>query len=309
MTPSHRFQGSLIGLAVGDALGATNQFLRPGSFAPISDLVGGGSFSLLAGQWTDDTSMALCLATSLLECEQFNPKDQLSRYVRWWRQGYMSCTKQCYDIGGTTSAALSRFVKTQVEYCGSDRPNSAGNGSLVRLAPVVLYFARHPQQALEYAMLSSKTTHAYPTCLDACRYLASLILGCLNGTSKNEILSENFEPLPDYWKQHPMGAPMSHLRTGAYQLKSAKDLRGNGYVINSLETALWAFATSNTFEEGALKAVNLGEDSISTGSIYGQLAGAYYGVQGIPEKWVHRLEQHHYIEEIANRIFEKFQHS
>jgi ADP-ribosylglycohydrolase len=267
-------------------------------------MVGGGSFSLLAGQWTDDTSMALCLAASLLECHAFNPKDQLERYVRWWRQGYMSCTKKCYDIGGTTSAALSRFVKTKAEYCGSDRPNTAGNGSLVRIAPIALYYAKSPEKALEFAEQSSRTTHAYPTCLDASRYFASLILGALDGASKENLLSPNFEPTPGYFTAHPLAAPVEHLRKGSYKTKPATEVRGNGYVINSLEAALWAFANSSRFEEGALKAVNLGEDSISTGAIFGQLAGAYYGVHAIPEKWRNRLELLHYLEKVADELLE-----
>jgi ADP-ribosyl-[dinitrogen reductase] hydrolase len=308
MTPADRFRGSLVGLAIGDALGATNQFLKPGKLTPISDMIGGGTFALLAGQWTDDTSMALCLASSLLESEGFHPRDQLERYVRWWRQGYMSCTKQCYDIGGTTSAALSRFQKTKAEYCGSDRANTAGNGSLVRLAPVVLYFADNPTEALARAADSSRTTHAYPTCLDASRYLAALILGALKGVSKEDLLSPEYEPVKGYWKQNPLGAPMEHLRSGAYKTKSPQDIRGNGYVVNSLEAALWAFANTTSFEDGALRAVNLGEDAISTGALFGQLAGAYYGLPSIPEKWRNRLEQIHYIEQMADRLLEKSKH-
>ncbi len=308
MEPAERFRGSFIGLAIGDALGTTNQFLRPGTFSSTTDMVGGGSFSLHAGQWTDDTSMALCLANSLLECQKFEPKDQLERYVRWWRQGYMSCTKRCYDIGGTTSSALSRFMKTKAEYCGSDRPNTSGNGSLVRLAPVVLYFAEEPLVALENAALSSRTTHAYPTCLDSCRYLAALMLGALHGLSKEEILSHTFSPTPGYWKNHPLGAPVAHIKSGAYKAKPPQEIRGNGYVINSLEAALWSFANTNSFEEGALRAVNFGEDSISTGAIYGQLAGSFYGFRAIPPHWIQRLEQHNYLEQVADRLLEKSKH-
>jgi ADP-ribosyl-[dinitrogen reductase] hydrolase len=299
-----RAQGSLVGLAIGDALGVTNQFLKPGKFPPVNDLIGGGSFAIQAGKWTDDTSAALCLAASLLEKGEFNPKDQLDRYIKWWRQGYMSCNKKCYDIGGTTSAALNRFLKTGAEYCGSDKPNTSGNASLVRLAPVVLYFLNNPEKTLARAADSSRTTHANIQCVDACRLLAALILGAFQGKSKQELLSPNFEPLAGYWNKNPLCTAIEHIRAGSYHKKDEKSLRGNGYVVHSLEAALWAFATTETFESGILKAVNLGEDSISTGAVLGQLAGAYYGLSAIPETWKNRLTQFHFIEGVAEKLLE-----
>ena len=123
----------MIGLAVGDAVGTTVEFKAPGTFAPVSDMVGGGPFGLRPGQWTDDTSMALCLAESLIECGGFDARDQMERYVRWWREGHLSSTGKCFDIGNTTRAALSRFEKTGDPFAGSTEPNVAGNGSLMRL--------------------------------------------------------------------------------------------------------------------------------------------------------------------------------
>ena len=129
-----RFRGCLLGLVAGDALGTTLEFKRPGSFEPIDDMVGGGPHRLQPGQWTDDTSMALCLATSLVERGGFDAADQMQRYVRWWREGYLSSTGCCFDIGNTVSAALSRFIEHGDPYAGSTDPHSAGNGSLMRLA-------------------------------------------------------------------------------------------------------------------------------------------------------------------------------
>src|SRR5262245_49481141 len=120
-----RFRGCLLGLACGDAVGTTVEFTRPGSFPPLEDMVGGGPFRLKPGEWTDDTAMALCLATSLTEKGAFDPLDQMQRYVRWWRQGYLSCTGSCFDIGNTVRAALQRFETTGEPYCGSTDPRSA----------------------------------------------------------------------------------------------------------------------------------------------------------------------------------------
>ncbi len=147
-TEQDRFRGCLLGLAAGDALGTTLEFKRPGTFEPIGDMVGGGPFGLQPGQWTDDTSMALCLATSLIECGGFDAADQMQRYVRWWHEGYLASTGSCFDIGNTVSGALSRFVRHGDLYAGSTDPHTAGNGSLMRLAPVPMYFARYGAEAI-----------------------------------------------------------------------------------------------------------------------------------------------------------------
>ena len=116
-----RFRGALLGLAVGDAVGTTLEFKSPGSFKPIDDMVGGGPFDLAPGEWTDDTSMALCLATSLVEKREFDPCDQMERYVRWWKEGYMSANGRCFDIGNTVRSALVRFLSTSDPNAGLNR--------------------------------------------------------------------------------------------------------------------------------------------------------------------------------------------
>lgn len=172
-----RAQGALVGLAAGDALGTTNEFRPPGTFEPLVDMVGGGPFDLKPGQWTDDTSMALCLAESLVECAGLDPLDQLWRYVRWYREGHHSSTGLCFDIGNTVRGALHRFERTGDAWCGSTDPQAAGNGSLMRLAPVPLFFWRTPEEAIARAGDSSRTTHGAGDAVDACRYFAGLILG------------------------------------------------------------------------------------------------------------------------------------
>ena len=134
-------------------------FKTPGTFEPIDDMVGGGPFNPQAGQWTDDTSMALCLATSLIEQGGFDATDQMQRYVRWWRDGYLSSTGSCFDIGITVSDALSRFERDGKPYAGSTDPYAAGNGSLMRLAPVAMYYAADVEDAVAMAASSSMTTH------------------------------------------------------------------------------------------------------------------------------------------------------
>jgi ADP-ribosyl-[dinitrogen reductase] hydrolase len=295
-----RYRGAMLGLAAGDALGTTLEFMPPGSFDPIGDMVGGGPFRLQAGQWTDDASMALCLAESLIACKDFDPADQMRRYVRWWREGYMSSTGACFDIGNTVRAALARFEQTGNPYAGSTDPMAAGNGSLMRLAPVPLFYADDPKLAIDMAADSSRTTHGADEAVDACRYMAALIVSAVQGHSKAELLSDHFSPVPSLWRRAPLAPKIAAVASGSFKRKQPPEIRGTGYVVEALEAALWAFHSSTSFREGALLAVNLGDDADTTGAIYGQLAGAFYGADGIPADWLNKLTQRALIEGLAD---------
>ena len=214
-----RYKGCLVGLAVGDAVGTTVEFQSPGSFPIVTDMIGGGPFRLEPGQWTDDTSMALCLAESLVTCRKSDPTDQMERYVRWREDGYMSSTGSCFDIGNTVSKALSLFKRTGNPLAGSTAPHSAGNGSLMRLAPVPLYFASDPAAAIAMSAESSKTTHGARTCLDACRYFGGLILGAVSGVKKEELLSNRYEPLENIWQATPLCPEIDIIACGSFKLK------------------------------------------------------------------------------------------
>ena len=300
----NRYRGCLIGLAAGDALGTTLEFKRPGTFKPINDIVGGGPFGLKAGEWTDDTSMALCLAESLIERGGFDPVDQLKRYVRWYREGYLSSTGRCFDIGGTTRTALLRFEKTGEPNCGPTDESSAGNGSIMRLAPVPLFYSERATEAIEKSGESSRTTHGTLVAVDACRYLGGLIVGAVNGVAKEELLSEHFSPVEGYWDKRPLAKDIEKIASGSFKRKSPPEIKGTGYVVRSLEAALWAFYHSSSFKEGCLKAVNLGDDADTTGAVYGQLAGAYYGEKAIPDDWQSKLALRELIESYADRLCE-----
>lgn len=297
-----RYRGALLGLAVGDALGTTLEFTSIGPHG-LSDIVGGGPFHLEAGRWTDDTSMALCLAASLLECG-FDPRDQMERYVRWWREGYMSSTGRCFDIGNTTSSALRRFISGGNPYVGSTDPRSAGNGSIMRLAPVPMRYGFSAVEAIERAADSSRTTHGCASAVDACRYMAGVIVGALTGVAKEELLASGYCPLRDGWEQQPLCKDIDEIARGSFKRREPPEIRGSGHVVRSLEAALWAFDRSFTFEEGALMAVNLGEDADTTGAVYGQIAGAYYEESGIPGRWLAKLHMRDEMGEMAERLLE-----
>ncbi len=298
-----RFHGALLGLAAGDALGTTLEFKQPGTFELIKDMAGGGLFKLEPGQWTDDTSMALCLAASLVETGCFDPRDQMERYVRWWHEGYMSSTDRCFDIGGTVRTALTKFKHTGDPFSGPTDPQSAGNGSLMRLAPVPMFYAADAGKAISRAADSSRTTHGTAEAVDACRYFAGLIIGALQGRLKDELLSDNFSPVPLLWRTKPLAPAIDDIASGSFKEKEPPEIRGGGYVVHCLEAALWAFNKGQDFSSGALLAVNLGDDADTTGAVYGQLAGAYYGDEGIPIEWREKLALLEMLHDLANGLY------
>jgi len=296
MDNQDRFRGCLLGLAVGDAVGTTLEFKSPGSFKPIHDMVGGGPFKLKPGEWTDDTSMALCLATSLLEKGGFAPKDQMDRYRRWRREGYLSSNGRCFDIGNTVGEALNRYRQTGDPMAGSTDPHSAGNGSIMRLAPVPMFYYPDLAAAVRYSGESSRTTHGAPECLDACRLLAGIICRALSGASKEMVLfgeASSFHGEPK----------TTAIAQGEYKNKSGDKIRGTGYVVESLQAALWCFDQTDTFEAAILKAANLGDDADTTAAICGQVAGAFYGESGISKKWLGKLAMREDISTLADRLF------
>jgi ADP-ribosylglycohydrolase len=302
MQTVERFRGCLLGLAIGDAVGTTLEFKPPGSFAPISDMVGGGPFHLMPGQWTDDTSMALCLAASLTECRGFDARDQMQRYVKWWREGYMSSTGDCFDIGTTTAEALRTFERTGNPFAGPTDPHKAGNGSLMRLAPVPMFYFKSPREAIERAGESSRTTHGAQTAVDACRYFAGLLVGALGGVDKETLLSPRYCPVKGYWDEHPLHPEIAAVADGSFQEKDPPQIRGTGFVVQSLEAALWAFDRASSFREAILLAVNLGNDADTTGAIGGQLAGAFYGSESLPRKWCSLLYQRERLMEYSQAL-------
>lgn len=299
-----KFRGAMLGLAVGDAVGTTLEFKTPGSFTKITDMVGGGPFHLAIGEWTDDTSMALCLAESLIEKRGFDPIDQLQRYTRWARHGHLSSNGRVFDIGATVQAALATFAKTPEPFCGSSDPWSAGNGSLMRLAPVPLFFVQNPIEAIKRSGESSRTTHGAASAVDACRYFGGLIVGALMGVTKEELLSDRYAPVQEYWQTNALVPEIDEIASGSFKRLKPPTIKGTGYVVKCLEAALWAFHSSHTFRDGCLLAVNLGDDADTTGAVYGQIAGAYYGEDGIPEDWRRKLAHRELIKSLADGLQE-----
>ena len=288
-------KGCLIGLACGDAVGTTVEFKPRGSFELMTDMVGGGPYDLEKGQWTDDTSMALCLGYSLLETKGFNAEDQMNRYVNWSNFGYMSSNGKCFDIGNTVSEALDNYIKSKDPYSGPTGKYDSGNGCIMRLAPVPIFYHNNYENAIKYAGLSSRTTHGSEFCIDSTKLMCNIILNALHLDDKDDIL-ENI-------KYNPITQEVLDLKHGEFYTKSYEEITGSGYVIESLETALWCFFKSNSFKEAILLAVNVGHDADTTAAICGQIAGAFYGYEGIPESWKESITMKDDIIDLATDLY------
>ncbi len=294
-----RALGSLVGLAVGDAIGTTLEFKPRDSYPPLTDMIGGGPFHLAAGQWTDDTAMALALGDSLRNFPHLEPDDLMMAFLAWRDSGRYSCTHTCFDIGLTTLQALEFFRHTHNPIAGRTDPESAGNGSLMRLAPVAIRHWRDRETLDRVAALQSRTTHGAPEAVDACRAYASILADAIAGASKNDLLEARLPRDGGNW-----AGEVATVIAGSWATKSRDEIKSTGYVVASLEAALWCFANTATFAEAVLLAANLGDDADTVAAITGQLAGAHYGLSGIPEHWRERLAMYDLIELDAGRLFD-----
>jgi len=278
---NNRFRGALLGLACGDALGAPVEFCRKDSYPLQTEMTGGGAFGLKSGEWTDDTAMALCMAESLTELQAFSTEDQMARYQRWFRHGYQSCQGRCVDIGNTTVWAIKRFERTGIAMAGTDDPFKSGNGNIMRLAPAVMV-ADSQKTAIELALLSSRVTHASDDCLDAAELMAVILWRTLQG----EPLPQLLHSLPDI---NARSMAIGRVVHGYFRSLNRQEVNASGYVINSLEAALWCCYHSRSLEEALILAANLGDDTDTVAAITGQLAGAHYGASALPGRWTNVL--------------------
>ena len=292
----------LLGLACGDALGTTLEFTERGSQEHHTDIIGGGVFKLKAGEWTDDTSMALCISKSLQE-DGFSLKGQMDNYVKWMRHGYLSSNGRCFDIGVTTSNAIKQYLHLKNPKAGSKEIHHSGNGSIMRLAPIPIYFYKNINKTIQYSAESSLTTHGSPECIESCMLLGAILnlfINNINNKSKKELIfNSNLENILNLKEPKVI-----QLLNGDSWLKlKYEELPNTGYVIDTLISALWCLYYSKDFEEALILAVNLCGDADTIGAVCGQLAGAYYGYEQIPEHWKSILKESTYIQKEAYSLF------
>ncbi|WP_122559830.1 ADP-ribosylarginine hydrolase Tri1 [Pseudomonas viridiflava] len=290
-----RAKGALIGLAVGDAVGTTLEFSQRDIFA-IADMQGGGPFGLKAGEWTDDTSMALCLADSYLAKNDLDYADYLNRLCRWYKNGENSTTGACFDIGLTTRKALEGWMKEGMRWIGNVEINTAGNGSIIRLAPTAIFRRNSLSATWMESQKQSSTTHRAVEAVNSCELLGMKLHQALNGADKQEL----FNPVIG-----PFQPRIMVINAGEYKQKTRDQIRSSGYVIDTLEAALWAVWHTDNSKDAILLAANLADDSDSVAATAGQIAGALYGLSGIPREWVEKVAWSNHIQDLAQQLFER----
>ena len=220
-------------------------------------------------------------------------------YVDWMQNGYLSSTGHCFDIGNTTAQAIARFRQSGDPFSGSTDPSAAGNGSIMRLAPVPIFYFPELRDVVHFSAESSRTTHGSVECVDACRLFAAMMYKAFSGQAKAEILfgkafSSEFEIA--------LSAKIQQIADGSYRSKSEREIFGSGYVAQSLEAALWCFWQTDNYRDAVLKTVNLGDDADTTAAVCGQIAGAFYGVEGIPTHWLAKVAMRDEITGLADRL-------
>jgi ADP-ribosylglycohydrolase len=285
---SDRYRGLLLGLVLGDALAAPVQHRRAGTFTPLGDLVGGGPYDLPRGAWSDDAAVALLLAESLTESHGFDARDLVGRLFRWQREGYGSATGQCVGITAPTAKAIAQAQWSGNPFAGSHDPARADKEPLVRTAVAAAYSLSDPEAAIELAADVARPTHQAPLVLDACRYVAALVVGALQGASREELLRPDFTPVPGLWQRRPLRREVAAVAAGSWRKPGFQPVAG-GTALDSLALALWALSRGTQYRDTVLTAVNLGLDADANGALVGSLAGALYGARGLPPHWVSGL--------------------
>ena len=289
-----RFRGVLLGLAVGDALGGPLEFQparTPDRY--LTEMVGGGWQKLAPGEWTDDTQQVLCIVESFLIKRVFDPDDIARRFVVWMQ----SSPK---DIGLHTRRVLDAIQRGDSwEDASRDTqalaPDNAPNGSLMRCAPLALFFCRHPDYVASLSPVLSRITHAHPDCEWACVFLNVAIVGLLNGMSRSEAVERAYDACD--------GASQALKDRIGSAMQPTCEVAPTGYVLDTLEVAVWAFLHTQTFEDAVITAVNRGADADTVGAVVGALAGARYGLTNIPSRWLLSLKEHPFLLDYADRLY------
>jgi len=311
---SDRILGALWGALAGDALGVPVEFQSRETVRenPVTGMRGFGTHRQPAGTWSDDSSLLLCTVESLAHAGGLDTADLGERFVRWERDGYWTPHGDVFDIGLTTARAISQIASgIPPEGAGGADANSNGNGSLMRIIPIALWFQGDSVEAIaEHAQRASSLTHRHPRSQLACAFYCLLARELLHGASREDGLRAAFDAFSRIYTHTPFAEEMPHFRLlnpEALEKLPETEIASSGYVIHTLLASVWCLLTSQTFEETLLKAVNLGGDTDTTGTVAGGLAGAYYGMKAIPLFWEQLLARHDDVESLFARFSARLQ--
>jgi ADP-ribosyl-[dinitrogen reductase] hydrolase len=303
--------GGVMGVIIGDALGLPVQFMTKTEIRknPITDMTGGGVFDLEPGAWSDDSSLTLCLVESLYKVG-YNPPDIARRFVRWYRDGYMTPLGKSFDIGATTTIAMKRLIYGVAPFkAGPTNAESNGNGSLMRILPATIFFAHETDDIMILKICEvSKITHGHPRSLLACCLYSLFVKELLTGSSPQKAYEIMRMKSQIMFVDPKLGKQLSHFKriiSGEIPNLSESEIKSGGYVVESLEAALWSFLTTSSFKDAVLTAVNLGWDTDTVGAITGSMAGVYYGFSNIPAHWLRKLLDYEKILSLTNQFAER----
>jgi ADP-ribosylglycohydrolase len=289
------FRGGILGAALGNAIGVTNDMRNADQRTRLDDLQGGGIFSIVKGGWTDETAMMLCVTESLVHMRRFDARDVADRFLRWWREGYRTCNGRVYEVGSTTRMALFTYLQTGDPLSGISSPTAAGNGSVTRVVPVALFYAHAQADLLRYTEMNSKITHGNQLAIDACRYTAWLIGLLSTGVDKKTALL-------CAWPFGELAPDIARVIAGSYRTKSITEINTSIDMSETLEAALWAFWHCDDFAAGAIVMANLGGLSEAGGQLYGEIAGVYFGESQLPAMWLDILQKRDEIAWMAEEL-------
>jgi ADP-ribosylglycohydrolase len=305
-----RVVGGILGLAVGDALGVPVEFrsrewLRQ---RPVRGMEGFGSHNQPPGTWSDDTSLALCSAESLLG--GFDIEDTGRRFVRWLYEAHWTAYGDVFDYGTTTARAISKMRSgTPAAQAGCTEEDSNGNGSLMRILPHALYSSAAPEEQMLGALQSvSAITHAHPVSLIACGIYGLIVRRLLRGARPAKSYEDACEAALSAYEGTQMSRhlrPFGRFLSGTLDDLQEADIRSSGFVVDTLEASVWSILTTSCYKDAVLRAVNLGHDTDTTAAVAGGLAGVYYGSASIPAEWLEALARRRDIERLAEGFAEE----
>jgi ADP-ribosylglycohydrolase len=305
---AHFFKSALYGVAVGDALGVPHEFSPHETLRdnPVTDMVGYGTYNLPAGTWSDDSSLTFCLAESL--CSGYNTDHMGELFVKWYYQDYWTATGEVFDIGIGTRNALYKIKNgTKAELAGGREENDNGNGSLMRILPLVFAIKDLPiKERFERTKHVSSITHGHIRAVMACFYYLEFAKQLIEGKTKLDIYRALQTSIPLFFTE--IGIDQAEIEHFNRLLKaniadlSLSEIRSGGYVIETIEACIWCILTTENYKEAVLKAVNLGHDTDTTAAVTGGLAGLLYGFDGIPSEWIDALARKSDIEELVERV-------
>lgn len=303
-TREERIRALLLGVAVGDALGVPVEFRPRGSFH-VDGMRGHGTHDQPAGTWSDDTSLTLALADAV-EGDAVSLPRLARNFIAWHDTGAFTPHGVVFDIGNATARAIGRLKRgVPPEQAGGTKERDNGNGSLMRVAPLVfLMDGKVPEERFRLIKAVSSVTHAHAWSVTACFIFLELLRKLLAGTPKEEAYAELRAELATPPPFLDAGALPKFRRVLEEDIRALPEaeVRSSGFVVDTLEAALWSCLTTNTYGDAVLKAVNLGEDTDTTGAVTGALAAAAYGRESIPEWWVAQLQGRRQIDCMAERM-------